>query len=341
MLTRRRLTATLSRLAATAAIAGLLAAPAPAAFAQQEPLKIGYSDWPGWVAWEIGIQKGWFEEAGVDVDFLWFDYVASMDAYVANRIDAVTMTNGDALVTGGTGKPSVMILINDYSNGNDMLVAKPEIKSVKDLAGKKIGAELGFVGHLLAMTALLENGVDLDDVEFVDTPTDQTASVLAGGDVSAIAAWQPNSGEALKAVEGSRAIFTSADAPGIIYDVLAVSPESLEARRDDWLKVIGVWYRIVEYLADEDNMDDALAILAARVNVTPREYEPFFGGTYILSLDEAMDRWEEGDGLDSIYGSTSYVNGFNVEQGVYEEALDVGTYLDPSLMEEFVESHGK
>ena len=21
-------------------------------------LKIGYSDWPGWVAWEIGIQKG-------------------------------------------------------------------------------------------------------------------------------------------------------------------------------------------------------------------------------------------------------------------------------------------
>ena len=30
----------------------------------KEPLKIGYSDWPGWVAWEIGIQKGWFEEEG-------------------------------------------------------------------------------------------------------------------------------------------------------------------------------------------------------------------------------------------------------------------------------------
>ncbi len=32
-------------------------------------LKIGYSDWPGWVAWEIGIQKGWFKEAGVDARF--------------------------------------------------------------------------------------------------------------------------------------------------------------------------------------------------------------------------------------------------------------------------------
>ena len=36
-----------------------------AAFAA-EPLKIGYSDWPGWAAWEIAIEKGWFKEAGID-----------------------------------------------------------------------------------------------------------------------------------------------------------------------------------------------------------------------------------------------------------------------------------
>jgi NitT/TauT family transport system substrate-binding protein len=39
-----------------------------------EPLKIGYSDWPGWVAWQVAIDKGWFKEAGVAVDFEWFDY---------------------------------------------------------------------------------------------------------------------------------------------------------------------------------------------------------------------------------------------------------------------------
>jgi len=32
-------------------------------------LTVGYSDWPGWVAWEVAIQKGWFKEAGVDVTF--------------------------------------------------------------------------------------------------------------------------------------------------------------------------------------------------------------------------------------------------------------------------------
>jgi NitT/TauT family transport system substrate-binding protein len=53
------------------------------------PLRVGYSDWPGWVAWEIALEKGWFKEEGVDVEFLWMDYVASMDAYVAGSLDAV------------------------------------------------------------------------------------------------------------------------------------------------------------------------------------------------------------------------------------------------------------
>ena len=99
--------------------------------ASAEPaLKIAYSDWPGWIAWDIGIQKGFFEEAGVAVDFRWFEYVPSMDAFAAGQVDAVTMTNGDALITGALGAPSIMILVNDYSNGNDLIVANPGIDSV-------------------------------------------------------------------------------------------------------------------------------------------------------------------------------------------------------------------
>ncbi|RYD69504.1 MAG: ABC transporter substrate-binding protein, partial [Verrucomicrobiaceae bacterium] len=191
-------------------------------FASAETLKIAYSDWPGWIAWEIGVQKGWFKEAGVDVDFQWFDYVPSMDAYVAGKVDAVCMTNGDALVTGATGKPSVGILINDYSNGNDMIVAAPGISSIKDLKGKKVGIEEGFVEHLLLLTGLQKNGLALDDVTIVNTPTGETPQVLASKAVDAIGAWQPNSGQALKALPGSKAIYTSADAPGIIYDLLYV-----------------------------------------------------------------------------------------------------------------------
>jgi NitT/TauT family transport system substrate-binding protein len=295
------------------------------------PLKIAYSDWPGWVAWEIGVQKGWFKEEGVDVEFLWFDYVPSMDAYVAGKVDAVCMTNGDALVTGATGKPSVGILINDYSNGNDMIVAAPGISSVKDLKGKKVGIEEGFVEHLLLLTALEKNGMKPEDVTIVNTPTGETPQVLASKAVDAIGAWQPNSGQALKALPGSKTIFSSADAPGIIYDLLYVSPESLEKNRADWAKVVKVWYRIAAYMKDEKNLDDALKILAGRVNLKPEEYEPLLKGTKILSLEEALKCWEKSDGLDSVYGSTKNVNAFNLKFGVYKDSQDPEKYLDPSL----------
>lgn len=229
-----------------------------AAAAQGEPLKIAYSDWPGWVAWQVGIDKGWFKEAGVDVDFEWFEYVPSMEAYSASKVDAVSMTNGDALVTGATGAPSKAIIINDYSNGNDMIVAKPGIESVKDLKGKKIGVEIGFVDHLLLLKVLEANGMSESDVTLVNVPTHETPKAFASGDVDAIAAWQPNSGQALKAVPGSKAIYTSKDVPGLIYDVLAVNPASLSARGDDWKKVAQVWYKIVDYIYDPKTRADAI-----------------------------------------------------------------------------------
>lgn len=299
-----------------------------------EPLRIGYSDWPGWVAWEVGIEKGWFKEAGVDVKFEWFDYVASMDAFAAGKLDAVGMTNGDTLVTGSTGAKGVMFLMNDYSNGNDMVIAGPGISSVKELKGKKVGVEVGFVSHLLLINALEDNGLTEADVELVNVPTNETPQVLASGQVDAIVAWQPSSGSALKLVPGSKAIYTSANKPGLIYDMLVASPQSMAERRDDYKKVLKVWYRIVDYLNDPATRDDAVKIMAARVGLKPEEYKTFIDGTKILTLKEAKTHFKKGKGFDSIYGSTKISDDFNVANKVYEKPEAIDAYIDPSLMAE-------
>lgn len=313
------------------AIAASILALSLTASVQAEPLKIGYSDWPGWVAWEVAIQKGWFKEAGVDVQFDWFEYVPSMEAFAAGKIDAVCMTNGDALVTGATGAPSKAILINDFSNGNDMVVALPGIASLKDLKGKKIGVEVGFVDHLLLLKGLEAAGMTESDVELVNVPTAETPKVLASKDVSAIAAWQPNSGQALKAVPGSTSIYSSADVPGLIYDVLAVNPASLSARGDDWKKVVQVWNRVAAYVNDPATQDDAVKIMAARVNLTPEEYKPFLKGTKILTLEEAKKAFQKNETLGSIYGSNAVVDKFNVDNKVYEKAQPIDDYIDPTI----------
>jgi len=316
---------------AAPAAAPVAEAPKPPA---APPLRIAYSDWPGWTAFEVGIQKGWFKEAGVDVEFSWFEYTPSMEAFTAGKVDAVMMTMGDALVTGAPGARSVAILITDYSNGNDMIVAKKGINSLKDLKGKKVGLEIGLVEHLLLLKGLEKVGLKESAVKLVPVATHQTAQSLESGDVDAIGAWQPNSGQALKAVAGSKAILTSADFPGLIYDLVCVSPKSLAQRRADWVKVVKVWNRIVTYVADPANKDEVVKLMAARAAVPPAEYAAFLPGTRFLTPEEALTRFEKNDTLESLYGSGKVADQFNVANKVYDKAQSVDEYIDPSLSKE-------
>jgi NitT/TauT family transport system substrate-binding protein len=295
------------------------------------PLTVGYSDWPGWVAWQVAIDKGWLKDAGVDVTFQWFDYSASMDAFAAGKIDSVLMTNGDTLVTGAGGGKGVMVMLTDYSNGNDMIVGKPGIKSLKDLKGKKVGIEVGLVEHLLLLHGLQANGMKEKDVTLVNSKTNETPQVLASGQVDAIGAWQPVSGQAMKSLPGSRPIYTSAQAPGLIYDVLTVSPSSLASRKADWVKLIKVWDRVVHYIDDPKTQDDAVKIMSARVGLTPEAYKPLLKGTKLLDLAAGNKVFKKGDGLASLYGSSKIADDFNVTNGVYKEHQDINAYIDPSL----------
>src|SRR3954454_18122192 len=110
-------------------ITSILIGLAISAGVQAAPLKIGYSDWPGYTVLEVAKQKDWFKDAGLDVELVWFDYLPSLDAFTANKIDAVCVVGTDALVTGATGGKSKIIALLDYSEGSDMIVGAPGINS--------------------------------------------------------------------------------------------------------------------------------------------------------------------------------------------------------------------
>jgi NitT/TauT family transport system substrate-binding protein len=307
-------------------------APPPPVAAPKAPLRIAYSDWPGWTAFEVGIQKGWFKEAGLNVEFSWFDYLPSLDAFSSGKVDAVMVTNGDALVTGANGAKSKMILLTDYSNGNDKVIARPNIKSFKDLKGKKVGLELTLVEHLLFLKGCEKNGMKASDVQLVNFATNETPQALTSGQVAAVAAWYPVSSQALRAVPGAKPIFSSADVPGLIYDTVAVNLTSLAQRHDDWVKLVKVWYKISDFVRDPKTQGEAVAIMAAKVGVKAEEYAAAMPGTYFLSLEESKKRYAKAPGLESLYGSTAIANDFNFANKVYKETQSVDDYIDPGIV---------
>lgn len=298
-----------------------------------KPITIGYSDWPGFVAWQVAIEKGWLKEAGLNVEFKWFDYSSSLNAFSANQLDAVLVTNGDNLITSTGGTKGIIIMATDYSAGNDVIIAKEGINSITDLKGKSIATEKGLVDHLLLSTALDDAKIPLSGIKLVNSVTNELPQVFASPDISAIAVWQPVANQALKSVAGSKIIYSSKDKPGLIYDTLSVNMSHLSAHEEDWKKVIQVWDKTVKYINDPATHADAVKIMANRVGVDPAQYEQFVGGTHLLDLAANKKVFVKGNGFDSIYGSTYHVNKFNVENGIYTTEVDADGLITAKLLD--------
>lgn len=299
---------------------------------QSQPITIGYSDWPGWVAWQVAIEKGWFKEAGVNVEFKWFDYSASMNAFAANQLDAISVSNGDNLVIAAGGTRGIMIMATDYSAGNDVIIAKSGIGSVAELKGKQIAVEKGLVDHHLLNAALADAKVAEHEVQLVNAVTNELPQVFASPEVSAIAVWQPVANQALKAVAGSKIIYSSKDKPGLIYDTLTVNMTHLSSHPEQWKKIIQVWDKTVKYIQDPATREDAVAIMAKRVGIPAEQYTAFIAGTHLLDVAANKKVFTPGTGFDSIYGSTYYVNEFNFKNGVYTQKVDVDRLIEPKLL---------
>jgi NitT/TauT family transport system substrate-binding protein len=296
------------------------------------PIKIGYSDWPGYTVLEVAKQKGWFKDAGLDVELVWFEYSPSIDAFAAGKIDGVTIVAGDDMVTGASGAKSKIVCLIDYSEGSDMIVGMPGIESIKDLKGKKVGVELTLVEHELLLQALKVNGLSQSDVTLVGTATDKTPQALQSGQVAAIGAWYPISGQALKTVPGSKKLFTSADAKGLIFDVIAVSPTSYAAHKDDWAKITAIYYKCVDYLKDPKTMDDAVKIMSAKVGADPAEYAKNIPGTHFLTVAEAKTALKKSHDMLSIYGSMELSDKFYLENKVYKDSQKPSDYIVPGII---------
>ena len=296
-------------------------------------ITIGYSDWPGFVAWQVAIEKGWLKEAGLNVEFKWFDYSSSLSAFAANQLDAVLVTNGDNLVTASGGTKGIMIMATDYSAGNDVIIAKSGISSIQDLKGKSVATEKGLVDHLLLSTAMDDAKIPMSEIKLVNSVTNELPQVFASPDISAIAVWQPVANQALKSVAGSKIIYTSKDKPGLIYDTLSVNMSHLSAHKEDWKKMIQVWDKTVKYINDPATHADAVKIMANRVGVDPAQYEQFVGGTHLLDVAANQKVFSKGQGFDSLYGSTYHVNKFNVSNGVYKTEMDVDGLIYPDLLQ--------
>jgi NitT/TauT family transport system substrate-binding protein len=309
------------------AAAAVLALPAFA-----EPIKIGYSDWPGWTAWEIAKEKDFFKKHGVDVKLIWFPiYTDSLTALNTGKLDANCQTWSDTIPPLAEGIKLKAVLVNDNSAGNDGLVAKKEFKNIKALKGKTVATELGTVDHFLLLQALAKNGMTEKDIVYKNMTVPDAAAAFRQGKLDAAVIWQPSLNDVMK--EGkANLLFTSKDVPGLIPDLLVFQTKVVGKRAADVQKVVNAWFDVVEFI--EKNEDEAVKIMAKVVEQKPEDYKAFLPGTKFFGLKANLQAFKKDESdVHSLYGSGKVISEFLVQSGLMKKAPEYPSALDATFVE--------
>lgn len=274
-----------------------------------EAITIGYSDWPGWTCWDIAEQQGFFKKHNVNVKLVWFpNYSDSLSALAAGKVDANCQTWNDTMAPLAQGQALKAVLVNDNSAGNDAVIAKAGINSIKDLKGKKVATELGTVEEFLLDKALAANGMTEKDIQYVNIPVPNCAAALIAGKVDAVAVWEPNKTQLLKGLPGSQVLFDSKSIPGQIADLLVFQTKVADAHPKDVQNIVDAWYDMLGWW--KAHPDQAVAIMAKRTDSPVGSYKAFITGTRLFDAPEAQAAFTQSAKPTSLYASGPVISQF-------------------------------
>ncbi|MBO9464146.1 alkanesulfonate transporter substrate-binding subunit [Pelagimonas phthalicica] len=254
-------------MSATALALGILTATtAPLAAQEKTEFKLAWSIYVGWMPWgyleDSGIMDKWADKYGIDVEIVQFnDYVESINQYTAGAFDGVSATNMDTLsIPSGGGVDTTALIIGDYSNGNDAVIAKG-VDSLKDLKDKPVNLVELSVSHYLLARGLDSVGLEESDLTSVINTSDaDMIAAFATKEVEAVVTWNPLVSEIIGSSPDAVNLFDSSKIPGEILDLMVVNTETLEANPNFGKAVAGAWYEVMALMAAGD--EEVLTALA-------------------------------------------------------------------------------
>src|SRR5579872_6016496 len=224
-------------------------------FGQKPVFTVGWSVYAGWTPYSYmaksGLLKKWADKYGINIKVQRFDYAPSLDAFVAKNIDACTMTNMEALdMPAASGVPTTVVLIGDYSNGNDALLVRGGLQ-LKDLPGKKLLLVQKTVSEYLFDRAMTINGLrdQIKRVRLINTSdSDIAGAFITDTSASAVVTWKPLVSQIAKQ-KGITSLFNSSQIPGEILDLTVVRTDVLnrpDGSGQRFAKALtGAWYEMM------------------------------------------------------------------------------------------------
>jgi NitT/TauT family transport system substrate-binding protein len=267
----------------------------------------------------LGIEKGFFEEEGLDVEPVVAQGGAAIIPSVVRGDQPIGFSNIVSLLIAQTEDLPVQVISQGVQATDDpendtaavAVAGDSDIREVADLEGKTIAVNtLRNISPLTITAALDAEGVDTSTLEFVEVPLPDMVGQLDAGDV-----------DAAGLVEPFVTIGENAGDRMLVYDRVATEPEMtvanyftssqfLESDPEVVEGFVRAMNRSLEYATD--NADEARQAIGQYTEIEPDVLEQV-----VLPL------WQEDLNRDSIEHTAELM----VEQGITEDRADVDALI--------------
>jgi len=207
-------------------------------------LRLASNYWIGYEPFYVAESMQLFDEGSVHLIEAPFSFMLEQSLR-GGTVDAASVSLSKAFSLVEEGFDITIVLVLDWSNGADKLLAQPEIKTVADLKGHRVASEPNTVNNYLLVRALQKNDMSLTDITLVPHVNEAIVTAYEAGDVIAGSVFGAEVSRLKNA--GAHIIFDSSLIPGEILDVLIVRtpylkkyPERVEQMIAGWLKGVNL-----------------------------------------------------------------------------------------------------
>ncbi len=246
-------------------------------------LSIGTNVWPGYEPLYLARSLGAFRESPIH----FVEYTSATQALRAfgnGTVQAAALTLDEVLSLRQHGIPARVILVFDVSHGGDAILAKPDIASLAQLRGRRVGVESSALGAYVLTRALEQAGLAPSDVVVTPLEVREHENAYRRGEIDAVVTFEPVRSRLLDA--GAVPLFDSSQIPDEIVDVLVVHAGALKDHPEAIETLLRGWFQALVYLRDKP--DDATRRMAPRLQLAPDAVLGTFAGLRLPALEDNL-----------------------------------------------------
>jgi NitT/TauT family transport system substrate-binding protein len=275
------------RLASVVVVLAIIAAAHATGCARREPLRIGLNAFPSYEFLYLADVQGFYRDEGLEARVLEFSSLSdTRRAYERGQLDVMGGTVIEALVVRDQSDRSPQIVrVLDYSDGADVILAQPWITSADTLRGARVGVELATLPVYVLGRGLEALGLRLADIRTSSTDQATMEEAFRRGDLDALVTYPPASLSLTRDLK-TTTLFSSADVPGEIVDVILVEAETARTRAADVAAMLRAHDRARRFA--REHPADAHAIMARREGITAGEFAASLSDGVVLV--DALDQ---------------------------------------------------